>query len=219
MIKKYVEKVGYYLLSILPFFIFLIVAFFIIRSVVRRVNNPPSEIYGERQELNEWKYRCDHGSNDGHGGEECDSYYYLLKSKSWLVEGKDTNLVVAVIELDVESDVMLVTLRDWNSGNNIQLFPQREIKWYQLFQYYDTYETYFNFSDSTMLTSRYEMTVERENLKISGESCDSKGPERDFSRLNIQGGCFFIDEYRELMDDWCYLRARLRDGRTLIISL
>ena len=181
-------------------------------EVIDRIQNPPSEIYAENQVFDIWESYCVEWV-----GEDCYSYGSRLKTKSFMYVNDDEIDIIAVIEVDDYYMRMLITLRDWNTGELIQPFPQEKHKWYEFYKCYDSYESLgFLLNNEEEDAIGYELTVYRSEISIDEESCDSRGYEE---QSNIQGGCFFLDQYEENIDEWQYLSIELEDNLRVIISL
>lgn len=179
-------------------------------AVLDRIQNPPSEIYAENQELDNWKRYCKESDS-----EDCYEYASRLKTKSFMYVNDDEIDIIAVIELDDYNMQMSITLRDWNTGDIIQPFPQEKYKWYEFYKSYESYESFgFLLKEGEENPMGYELTVFRNEIIIDEDSCDSRGYEE---QSNIQGGCFFLEQYDET--EWHYLSIEFEDNFSVIISL
>ena len=181
-------------------------------GVIDRIQNPPSDIYAENQEFNEWDTYCIEGDS-----EDCYVYGSRLKTKSFMYVNDEKIDIIAVIEVDEYNMQMSITLREWNSGDLIQPFPQEKHKWYEFYKSYDSYESVgFLLNDEEEDEIGYELTVFRNKIMIDEDSCDSRGYEE---QSNIQGGCFFLEQYEETMEEWHYLSIEFEDNFSVIIIL
>jgi hypothetical protein len=181
-------------------------------GVIDRIQNPPSDIYAENQEFNEWDTYCIEGDS-----EDCYVYGSRLKTKSFMYVNDEKIDIIAVIELDEYNMQMSITLREWNSGDLIQPFPQEKHKWYEFYKSYDSYESVgFLLNDEEEDEIGYELTVFRNKIMIDEDSCDSRGYEE---QSNIQGGCFFLEQYEETIEEWHYLSIVFEDNFSVIINL
>ena len=106
----------------------------LIHSVVDSYINPPSEIYGERQILDEWRTKC--------LDEDCYHVINKLKTQASIISNidrpnEDSKDIVALIESDEDfAEGLTIKLRDWETGEELSTYPQEEHKWYQLFKKY-----------------------------------------------------------------------------------
>ena len=181
-------------------------------GVIDRIQNPPSDIYAENQEFNEWDTYCIEGDS-----EDCNVYGSRLKTKSFMYVNDEKIDIIAVIEVDEYNMQMSITLREWNSGDLIQPFPQEKHKWYEFYKSYDSYESVgFLLNDEEEDEIGYELTVFRNKIMIDEDSCDSRGYEE---QSNIQGGCFFLEQYEETIEEWHYLSIVFEDNFSVIINL
>lgn len=181
-------------------------------GVIDRIQNPPSDIYAENQEFNEWDTYCIEGYS-----EDCNVYGSRLKTKSFMYVNDEKIDIIAVIEVDEYNIQMSITLREWNTGNLIQPFPQEKHKWYEFYKSYDSYESVgFLLNDEEEDEMGYELTVFKNKIVINEDSCDSRGYEE---QSNIQGGCFFLERYEEIMEEWHYLSIEFEDNFSVIINL
>lgn len=181
-------------------------------GVIDRIQNPPSDIYAENQEFNEWDTYCIEGDS-----EDCYVYGSRLKTKSFMYVNDEKIDIIAVIEVDEYNMQMSITLREWNSGDLIQPFPQEKHKWYEFYKSYDSYESVgFLLNDEEEDEIGYELTVFRNKIMIDEDSCDSRGYEE---QSNIQGGCFFLEQYEETIEEWHYLSIVFEDNFSVIINL
>ena len=179
-------------------------------AIIDRIQNPPSEIYAENQELDKWKRYCKESDS-----EDCFEYANRIKTKSFMYVNDDKIDIIAVIELDDYNMQMSITLRDWNTGDIIQPFPQEKYKWYEFYKSYESYESVgFLLDEEEENPMGYELTVFRNKIIINEDSCDSRGYEE---ANNIQGGCFFFEQYDET--EWHYLSIKFEDNFSVIISL
>ena len=101
------------------------------QDIFHRIQNPPSKIYAENQILDKWKSFCVSGeSEDG-----CELYGYRLKTKSSIGNLKNVpSPIISTIEVDENYDELSITLRDWETGEIIQPYPQEKKKWYQFWK-------------------------------------------------------------------------------------
>lgn len=181
-------------------------------GVIDRIQNPPSDIYAENQEFNEWDTYCIEGDS-----EDCYVYGSRLKTKSFMYVNDEKIDIIAVIEVDEYNMQMSITLREWNTGDLIQPFPQEKHKWYEFYKSYDSYESVgFLLNDEEEDEIGYELTVFRNKIMIDEDSCDSRGYEE---QSNIQGGCFFLEQYEETIEEWHYLSIEFEDNFSVIINL
>jgi hypothetical protein len=169
-------------------------------GIVDRIQNPPSEIYAENQTLDKWKTFCIEGNS-----EDCEVYGRRLKTKSYLLSKENEVDIISVIEVDEFNMQLSIKLRDWNTGELIQPFPQEKHKWYQFFKNYESFETIGTLidDDGNNIIS-YEVSLLRNEIIFSEKSCNSKGLED--TSADIKGGCFFIEEY----DFICFSLISLR---------
>lgn len=181
-------------------------------GVIDRIQNPPSDIYAENQEFNEWDTYCIERDS-----EDCYVYGSRLKTKSFMYVNDEKIDIIAVIEVDEYNMQMSITLREWNSGDLIQPFPQEKHKWHEFYKSYDSYESVgFLLNDEEEDEIGYELTVFRNKIMIDEDSCDSRGYEE---QSNIQGGCFFLEQYEETIEEWHYLSIVFEDNFSVIINL
>ena len=181
-------------------------------GVVDRIQNPPSEIYAENQVFDKWKSYCIERDN-----EDCDVYGSRLKTKSLMFFNDDEVDVVAVIEVDEYNMQLSIKIRNWNTGDIIQPFPQEKHKWYEFYKSYDSYEsTGVLLNEESEDALGYEITIFRNEIIINEDSCDSRGYEE---LSNIQGGCFFLEEYEKNRDEWHYLSIKFKNNKSVIINL
>ena len=181
-------------------------------GIVERIKNPPSEIYAENQKFNEWDTYCIE-----HDREDCYVYGNRLKTKSLMYVNDDEIDIVTVIEVDEYNMQMSIIMRDWNTGDVIQSFPQAKHKWYKFYKSYESYESVgFLSNDDNEDEMGYELTVFRDEIIIEEGSCNSRG----FEELsNIQGGCFFLEQYIESMDEWHLLSIKFKNSTEVKIVL
>lgn len=181
-------------------------------GIIDRIQNPPSDIYAENQEFNEWDTYCIEGDS-----EDCYVYGSRLKTKSFMYVNDEKIDIIAVIEVDEYNMQMSITLREWNTGDLIQPFLQEKHKWYEFYKSYDSYESVgFLLNDEEEDEIGYELTVFRNKIMIDEDSCDSRGYEE---QSNIQGGCFFLEQYEETIEEWHYLSIEFEDNFSVIINL
>jgi hypothetical protein len=181
-------------------------------GVVDRIQNPPSEIYAENQVFDKWKSYCIERDN-----EDCDVYGSRLKTKSLMFFNDDEVDIVAVIEVDEYNMQLSIKIRNWNTGDIIQPFPQEKHKWYEFYKSYDSYEsTGVLLNEESEDALGYEITIFRNEIIINEDSCDSRGYEE---LSNIQGGCFFLEEYEKTRDEWHYLSIKFKNNKSVIINL
>ena len=181
-------------------------------GVVDRIQNPPSEIYAENQVFDKWKSYCIERDN-----EDCDVYGSRLKTKSLMFFNDDEVDIVAVIEVDEYNMQLSIKIRNWNTGDIIQPFPQEKHKWYEFYKSYDSYEsTGVLRNEEYEDVMGYEITIFRNEIIINEDSCDSRGYEE---LSNIQGGCFFLEEYEKNRDEWHYLSIKFKNNKSVIINL
>jgi hypothetical protein len=181
-------------------------------GVVNRIQNPPSEIYAENQVFDKWKTYCIERDN-----EDCDVYGSRLKTKSLMFFNDDEVDIVAVIEVDEYNMQLSIKIRNWNTGDIIQPFPQEKHKWYEFYKSYDSYEsTGVLLNEESEDALGYEITIFRNEIIINEDSCDSRGYEE---LSNIQGGCFFLEEYEKNRDEWHYLSIKFKNNKSVIINL
>ncbi len=188
-------------------------------DIVDRIQNPPSEIYAENQTLYKWKSFC----IDGESEDGCDLEGFRLKTKSKLGPMKKApSNVISVIEVDEYYQELSITLRDWKTGEIIQPYPQKDYKWYQFYKKYDSFETIgtlFNYEDGGVDIISYELTLLRNKIIITKESCDSRGYEEKSNK--VKGGCFFLEAYEKNRNEWhsLALEVVLKDNRKVLINL
>lgn len=221
-IKDRLTVLSIWILFIFSFFMLLYVPVKCGFSIVDRIKNPPSEIYAENQVFDEWKSYCIDRYQD-----DCDLWGWRLKTKSFLYENldrlgvprDDNNVdIVSVIEVDEFYSELSIKIKDWNTGEIINPFPQKEIKWYELFKSYDSYESTGLLADEDLnIIKNYELTIFRDKIVISEDSCDSRGLEK--TKENTEGGCFFLEKYMDTESEWYSLRIMLKNDKYLIINL
>ena len=125
--------------------------------------------------------------------------------------------IVSVIEFDEYYMQMSIKMRDWNTGDIIQAFPQEKHKWYEFYKSYDSYESVgFLLNDEDKELTGYEITIFKNEIIINEESCDSRGYEE---LKNILGGCFFLEDYEETRDLWHYLSIEFENNNRVVINL
>ncbi len=183
-------------------------------EIIDRIQNPPSEIYAENQILDKWKSFCLKGQTD-----DCEVYGLRLKTKSDLGPMKSVPIsVLSVIEVDENFDELSTSLIDWRTGEIINPYPQEKEKWYEFNKHYDSFETIGTLIDEygDEIIS-YEVTLMRDKIIISKESCDSRGLEE--RNNNIKGGCYFLEEYEKNKNASYTLEIILKDNRKALISL
>ena len=181
-------------------------------GVIDRIQNPPSDIYAENQEFNEWDTYCIEGDS-----EDCNVYGSRLKTKSFMYVNDEKIDIIAVIEVDEYNMQMSIIMRDWNTGDVIQSFPQAKHKWYEFYKSYDSHESVgFLLNDEEEDEMGYELTVFRDEIIIEEGSCNSRGYEE---LSNIQGGCFFLEQYIESMDEWHLLSIKFKNSTEVQIVL
>ena len=207
-------------LGILTYYILLgvilvLVGRYIYTKISNRVQNPPSKIYGEKQELDTWHSQC----SEWYDEDNCESYLEYIRTKSYIITDNDTIPVVARIEISEAFDYLEIKLEDWKNGDDVYPYPQ-EKSWYRFFDSYESYETYLDFKtlkDSSENHSYYEVLVCRESILVTTESCDNRGPEKEIE--GVKGGCFLLAEYRYLVNDFNVAELKLSDGRKLVLIL
>jgi hypothetical protein len=181
-------------------------------GIINRIQNPPSKIYAENQVFDKWKSYCIDGDS-----EDCYVYGSRLITKSYAYVNDDEIDIIAVIEVDEFNMQMSIKMRDWNTGDIIQPFPQIKHKWYEFYKSYDSYESVgFLLNDEEEDEMGYELSVYRNEIIIDDESCDSRGYEE---QRNIQGGCFFLKQYEETIDEWHSLYIEFKNDFKVIINL
>ena len=200
------------------FSIMLFILFFIYvpikcsTAIVERIKNPPSEIYAENQDFDEWDAYCIE-----YDEENCYVYGNRLTTKSLMYVNDDEIDIVTNIEVDEYNMQISIIIRDWNTGDVIQPFPQAKHKWYRFYKSYESYESVgFLLDDDNDVEMGYELTVFRDGIIIDEGSCDSRGYEE---KSNIQGGCFFLEQYVESMDEWHLLYIKFRNNTEVEIVL
>jgi hypothetical protein len=185
------------------------------QDIFHRIQNPPSEIYAENQILDKWKSFCVSGESEN----GCELYGYRLKSKSKIGHLNNVPLpIISTIEVDENYDELSITLRDWETGEIIQPYPQEKKKWYQFNKEYDSFETTGTlFDEDGNDIVDYEVTLMRDKILITKASCDSKGFEENSNK--IKGGCFFLEYYEKNRKEWHSLDIILKDNRKVLIHL
>jgi hypothetical protein len=219
MIEKIKDKfliAVFWLLGIAVFgTLFVYIPASIIYAAYDRIQNPPSEIYGERQTLDEWKKKC--------LNEDCDEVFYRLKTKASVMSNigqpnEKVTDILAILEADegfIES--LTIELRDWETGAELSTFPQPDHRWYQLFKKYDTYESFLLLiDDEDSDTVGYEAQFNKDYILVTEESCDSRGLETE---EDILGGYFLLDKFSNNEEYYHTLRLELKDGRVVKILL
>jgi hypothetical protein len=184
-------------------------------DLVDRIQNPPSEIYAENQTLDKWKSFC----IDGESEDGCELEGYRLKTKSKLGPINQVPIpVISVIEVDEYYEELSITLRDWKTGEIIQPYPQQEHKWYEFYKKYDSFETIGTlFDENGDDIISYEVTLLRNKIIITKESCDSRGYEENGNK--VKGGCFLLEDYEKNRNVWYSLDIILKDNRKVLINL
>lgn len=183
--------------------------------MIDQIQNPPSEIYAENQTLDKWKSFC----IDGESEDGCELEGYRLKTKSKLGSINQVPIpVISVIEVDQYYEGLSITLRDWKTGEIIQPYPQQEHKWYQFFKKYNSFDTIGTlFDENGNDIVSYEVTLLRDKIIITKESCDSRGYEENSNK--VKGGCFFLEDYEKSRSKWYSLDIVLKDNRKVLINL
>lgn len=184
-------------------------------EIIDRVQNPPSEIYAENQTLDKWKSLCLKGESEN----GCEVFGHRLKTKSKLGPMKAVPIsVISVIEVDENFDELSITLKDWQTGEIIQPYPQENEKWYEFNKQYDSFETkgILIDEDGNDIIS-YEVTLMQNKIIINKASCNSKGLEEDNNK--IKGGCYFLEEYEKNKNESYTLEIMLKDNRKALIKL
>lgn len=186
----------------------------LVYNIYDRIKNPPSEIYGERQVLDEWKLKC--------SDEDCYEKYYRLKTKAEFISqiGKENETVSEVL-VKIEADEyfeewLTLELRDWESGEELQTFPQQKHKWYQIFKSYDTYESVLFLIDEDGNSLGFEAQFTKDYILVDEESCDSRGLE---SQQDVQGGCFLLEKFSNNEEFYHTLQFELKNGHTIRVFL
>lgn len=184
-------------------------------DMIDQIQNPPSEIYAENQTLDKWKSFC----IDGESEDGCELEGYRLKTKSKLGSINQVPIpVISVIEVDQYYEGLSITLRDWKTGEIIQPYPQQEHKWYQFFKKYNSFDTIGTlFDENGNDIVSYEVTLLRDKIIITKESCDSRGYEENSNK--VKGGCFFLEDYEKSRSKWYSLDVVLKDNRKVLINL
>ena len=184
-------------------------------KIIDRFQNPPSKIYAENQTLNKWSTFCINGESE----DDCGLEGYRLKTKSKIGPMKKPPLpVLSVIEVDEYYEKLSITLRDWETGEIIQPYPQKEHKWYQFYKKYNSFETIgILFDEDGNDIICYEVTLMRDKIIISKASCDSRGIEENSNK--VKGGCFFLEDYEKNRNEWHSLDIVLMDDRKVLIDL
>jgi hypothetical protein len=186
----------------------------IICEVYDGIQNPPSEIYGERQRLDYWSKKC--------VDEDCYDYTYTLKIKSILYSNLDQDNetesdVVAFLVVDDMYMELSIELKDWNTGETISPYPQPRHSWYEIFKNYETFETIISTVDyDGNYLIDYEALLTNEHVVITEESCDSRGLEL---QENIKGGCFLLDRLENGEEELESLYVELKGDRTVLIVM
>jgi len=184
-------------------------------KLVKEIQNPPSKIYAKNQTLDKWDTFC----IDGESEDGCDFGGYRLKTKSKIgALNKVPVPIIAVIEVDEIYEKLSITLRDWNTGEIIQPYPQEKQKWYEFNKKFDSFETIGTLIDEDGNDIKsFELTLMHDKIIITNASCDSRGFEENSN--NVKGGCFFLDEYEKNRDEWHNLEFLLKDNRKVLVSL
>jgi hypothetical protein len=180
-----------------------------------QIQTPQSEIYAEKQTFDKWKSFCIYGeSEDG-----CEVEGFRLKTKSKIGPMKQApSNVISVIEVDEYYQELSITLRDWKTGEIIQPYPQQKHKWYEFYKKYDSFETIGTlFDENGDDIISYEVTLLRNKIIITKESCDSRGYEENSNE--VKGGCFFLEDYEKNRKKWYSLDIVLKDNRKVLINL
>ena len=184
-------------------------------EIIDRIQNPPSEIYAENQILDKWKSFCLKGQSE----DDCEVYGLRLKTKSDLGPMKSVPISVLSENKDDENfDELSISLKDWRTGEIIYPYPQEKEKWYEFNKQYDSFETTGTLidEDGNDIIS-YEVTLMRDKIIISKESCDSRGLEEKSNK--IKGGCYFLEEYEKNKNELFTLEIMLKDNKKALISL
>ena len=167
-----------------------------VKYVYDLIYNPPSEVYGENLKLDEWKTICLHG--DPENG--CSDEGYELITKSQIYFDKKRKDVVTKIEVDEYYEDLFITIKDWESGEIIQPYPQSNHKWYQFFKDYEEIDTVAGLLDIYWADSiSYDITLFKDYILISDEN--------------------FLNEYEKNDSTWYTMRVYFKNGEHLIVSL
>lgn len=211
------EEIVFQVFAIIYYIILLLIPLILVykcsTSLVNRIQNPPSKIYGENQLLGKWNSFCIEWIDEDY----CSTYGSRLKSKSTLYSNDAESDILTIIEIDEYETYLTITLKDWITGEIIDPYPQEKNKWYQFFKNYDSYDSVgYLFGDDSKEPIGYELTIFKDEIVISENSCDSRGYEE---LDNVKGGCFFLEKYTKELDEWHFLLIELDDGRGLDIHL
>ena len=209
------DKIFFKCVGLLSLALVYLLPIYVIYSLIDYYINPPSEIYGERQILDEWRTKC--------LDEDCYHVINKLKTRASLISNigspnEDYEDVLALIEADEDfAEGLTIELRDWETGEELSTYPQEEHKWYQLFKKYDSYESVVRLIDYESLdTVGYEAQFSKDCILITQESCDSRGFE---TQENIYGGCFLLSMFASNLEYEHTLSLELKDGRVVLIEL
>ncbi len=214
-IKKKGIRYLYILSIILSIVILLYIPVKCSLSLFDRIQNPPCKIYAKNQTFDKWKSICIDGERED--GCELEGYRLITKSKLGPLNQAPIP-VISVIEVDENYEQLSITLRDWKTGEIIQPYPQQEHKWYEFYKKYNSFETIgtlFDENGDDILS--YEVTLLRNKIIITKESCDSRGEEEKSNK--IKGGCFFLEDYEKNRNEWHSLDIVIKDNRKVLINL
>lgn len=185
------------------------------QDIYHRIQNPPSKIYANNQTFDQWESFCISGESEN----GCELNGYRLKTKSKIGHLKNVPLpMISIIEVDENFNELSIILRDWETGEIIQPYPQTKKKWYQFNKEYDSFETIGTLLDEDGNDIiDYEVTLMQDKILITKASCDSKGFEEN--RYKVKGGCFFLEYYEKNKKEWHSLDIILKDKRKALIHL
>lgn len=199
------------------FYVFLVLGLFYVPvkcglDFIDNMNVEEKEIYGENLVLGKWHTVCiDRDSED------CYEYVHRLNSKSSIFEEGKMSDIVSQIEMDEYESYISITLKDWFSGETILPYPQKKHNWYEFYKRYDSYDSVgFILDENGTDSIGYELTVFRNRIVITEESCDSRGIEE--TSQNIKGGCHFLDSYNNNIDHWHFMSIEL-DNMSLLLEM
>ena len=200
--KKIALKIIYWIfvISILIFFTYSLTYLFIYpfsKNEEKISKTPINKEYAKDLVFDEWKDV---------------EYGFELNTKSFIYSDyhKLKKKVVTEVMVDSDYEYLLVTIKDWETGEIIHPFDKEEDN-------LTPFDTIVGLLDIFWVDSiLYEATIWEDFIEISEESCDSRGLEE---LENIKGGCFFLDEYEKNDSSWYTMRVYFKNGEHLILSL
>lgn len=199
------------------FYVFLVLSLFYVPvkcglNYIGDMNVQENKIYGENLVLGKWSRSCIDADSEG-----CYEFVHSLNSKSSMFEEGKIKDIVSLIEMNEYHSYLAIELKDWVSGETILPYPQKKHNWYEFYKSYDFYDSVGYILDENGNDSiGYELTVFRDKIVITDESCDSKGIEELSQK--IKGGCHFLDNYKNNIDHWYLISIEL-DNMSLLLEM